>query len=484
MTSIQLRPRGLLESDPADVDFYNAVLGITVTQQDHLVIVDPADIDVPMTALKVVAARARQSVVVPIRDPLYSVNVPGGADSEYTVTVSNSRTWLPSSRTVDYVPHSTLGEGNLVLRATPGTIDPTREEMGSVSGPARTKLTLTSPTPGFTPIVIPPERIVQGGLEFAFNGQEGATYSVVTEYDSRPPFSLELPTVRYVLRNVNTDQVIKTIFGQAPPRDEPVELPPLTDDVVRPTLLSAPARMDTFDPAGLLTFRFSESMDPASLRASIVVRDGSDRVKGQVRISDLNRIATFVPDVPLSLGEHYTVELLGGDSGAADLAGNILERTAAFSVKTFTPRSLGVEAGGRRPASSRTPRGCSATTGRRTRVICSPSSAAITTTFVGSTAAIRPICRPIRAITGTESQQRIAALDTDKLSTLGDGKQMLLATTFFNIDRSGVLFFRATEPGSFDQVGGVILTVESCQAWRRTRLGHQGQRLREGRGAP
>ncbi len=439
--------------DPLGTQTANKVEPVTL-------VVDPADVDVPVTSFKVVALRANRSSTMPVRDQLMTVNVPGGGDGEtYTVkAVSRILGVLDGKRDVPFLAVQAVGPGNLVLRATPGTIDPTREEMGTVSGPARTKFTLTSDIPGFTPIVVPPDRIVQGGLEFAFDGIEGANYTVITEYDTRPPFALQLPTVRYVLRNVNTSQVLRTIFGQAPPRDEPVELPALTDDTVAPTLLAAPTRMDTFDPAGLLTFRFSESMNPASLRNAVIVRDGTQIVKGQVRISDQNRVLTFVPDVPLDLDNRYTVEVIGGDNGARDLAGNVFEETVSFQVTTFTPRSLGVTTGGEPALIFKDTAWLfrdDGTTRRRHLFTVLGGQVDNVRWFDGTdpgTLAARG-----RA-SSAPSLQRIAAIETDKIPALGDGKQMLVATTMFDVTRSALTFFRATEPGQLQEVGGLPLT--------------------------
>ena len=439
--------------DPLGTQTANKVEPVTL-------VVDPADVDVPVTSFKVVALRANRSSTMPVRDQLMTVNVPGGGDGEtYTVkAVSTILGVLDGKRDVPFLAVQAVGPGNLVLRATPGTIDPTREEMGSVSGPAREKLTLTSNIEGFIPKVIPPELIVQGGVEFPFDGIEGATYTVITEYDTRPPFSLQLPTVRYVLRNVNTSQVLRTIFGQAPPRDEPVELPALTDDTIAPTLLAAPTRMDTFDPAGLLTFRFSESMNPASLRNAIVVRDGTQVVKGQVRISDQNRVLTFVPDVPLDLDNRYTVEVIGGDNGARDLAGNVFEETVSFQVTTFTPRSLGVTRGGEPALIFKDTAWLfrdDGTTRRRHLFTVLGGQVDNVRWFDGTdpgTLALRG-----RA-SSAPSLQRIAAIETDKIPALGEGKQMLVATTMFDVTRSALTFFRATEPGQLQEVGGLPLT--------------------------
>ncbi len=427
-------------------------------------VVDPDDLHAPVTAFKIVAVRAGVSRIVPVADQKMTVNVPGAAGDVVAVKAGIPSYYgglfdLFAFRDVPFVPFQAVGPGNLVLRASPGTIDPPREEMGGVSGPARTRLYLASDEAGIG-IDIPSDAIVQGGLEFPFTGPEGATYRVVTEYDTRPPYSVELPTVKYVLRNVNTGQVLKTIFGQAPPRDEPVELPPLTDDDVSPTLLSAPSRMDTFDPAGLLTFRFSESMNVESLRKAIEVMSGDTKVAGQVRVSDQNRVATFVPDVPLELDKRYTVVV----RGALDLAGNALADSATFLVNTFQPRSLSL------PDAQETPEGVfkdtawlfrdDGTTRKRHLFTVSGSRLNNVQWFDGTDPA-KPAWRGVN--TGTELLQRIAAVDTDKIPALGAGKQMLLATTYFNVNRSGIQFFRATEPGSLDYMGGMTLSNSSIE---------------------
>ncbi|MCC6161758.1 MAG: Ig-like domain-containing protein [Acidobacteria bacterium] len=445
------------EADKQTMDFRFESSGVA---SPVTLVVDPDIISKPVTAFKVVAVRANASLVALVDDQKMTVNVPGAVADVVAVKAVTPHDYLglvdfDLRRDVPFMTFQAVGPGNLVLRASPGTIDPPREEMGGVSGPARTRLYLASDEDGFGGIDIPSQAIVQGGLEFPFDGPEGATYRVVTEYDTRPPYAVELPTVKYVLRNVNTGQILKTIFGQAPPRDEPVELPPLTDDDVSPTLLSAPSRMDTFDPAGLLTFTFSESMNVESVRKAIAVMSGDEKVAGQVRISDQNRVATFVPDVPLDLDRRYTVTV----SGALDLAGNTLAEPATFLVNTFQPRSLSL------PDAEETPTGLFKDTAwlfrddgtqRKRHLFAVLGGSRDNVRWLDGTDPARPVSRGLN--TGTESLQRIAAIDTDRLPALGAGRQMLLATTYFNVNRSGVQFFRASEPGSLDYMGGMTLS--------------------------
>ncbi len=431
-----------------------------IFQEKTYLLIDPADITIPLTKFRVTANVAQKSIEVDVPDQSVTVSVPGGGSDTHEVSVARGG---GIEETVKRVPHTASpavedGVGNLVLQASQGTIDPTRAEMdeAGIGGPARTKFTLSSDIEGFIPLDIEAKYIKKGGLAYAFDGKEGATYTVTTEYDSRPPFSVTLPTVRYVIRNVNTSQVIKTIFGQAPPRDQPVEMEPITDDTQPPVLLSGPTRVDTFDPAGLLTFQFSESMNPSALKSGIKVLKGSKAIEGEIRVSDLNRVATFVPTVPLELGEVYKVRIAGGaGTGITDLAGNALAQSVEFDITTFAPRSLGVEKGGDTPGLFKDVAWFLRDNGVEEKRYLFATLGGFTANVRSFDATDPSKLEALTSQSGQVSQQRIALLETSKLPVLGGaGKEVLVATTNFNPDSSAITFYRATDPAVSDRSRG------------------------------
>jgi PKD repeat protein len=283
--------------------------------------------------------------------PQFRASVPGGNGDEYEVTVidvmGRQRTLPGTLRGAD----SANGEGNLVLRALRGAIDPTREEMDKLglSGPARTRLYVTAKRSGLVRVV-PNDRVVEGGTTFAFDGALDDDFTLTVEYDLRGPYTIELPRVQLIVKNPVTGRVLRTVDAFAPPFDLPQNLGVVSDDTVPPYVIAGPTRLSRFDPAGQLTFTFSEAMNEDSLKRAFVVTDSKgNRVAGSVQVSVDGRMARFVPAGGLKLGEKYTVEIRGytaagpGSSpsfGATDRAGNLMP-ALKLTLRMFVPRQLG-----------------------------------------------------------------------------------------------------------------------------------------------
>ncbi|MCU0255685.1 MAG: Ig-like domain-containing protein, partial [Vicinamibacterales bacterium] len=281
----------------------------------------------------------------------FEVGVAGGAGDGYQVEVVNA---TGQRRTV---AHEALdgpyGDGNFLLKVKDGTIDPNAAEAPpGVPGRVRQRVRLTST--GGLDLVVPDDRIVLGGIKYAFEAPQADEFRLTVEYVDGTSSSVRIPSFRLTVTNPQTGRVIRTIIAPAPPKDEPLELAPISDDVRPPMVISGPTRVNSFDPAGVLEFRFSESMNAASIAnlANFIVRDAAgQQVLGEFRVSDLNRRITFIPAAPLRLGAEYTVTLKGNDSlsqllepgqgtGMTDRSGNALP-TLRLTLKTFKPRLVG-----------------------------------------------------------------------------------------------------------------------------------------------
>ena len=157
---------------------------------------------------------------------------------------------------------SSLGPGPLVVRALPGTIDPTVAEITAYNadvaawnaahptepprvpivsgGRNRTKVEVrhvNAATSTDTLVEVPGATIVGGGFAYTFTGglTPGDKYSVVVSY--APPFPqevIDLPV--FTLKLQNAGNIVKVITLPSPPMDQPLKLPPLVDDVIPPDL--------------------------------------------------------------------------------------------------------------------------------------------------------------------------------------------------------------------------------------------------------
>lgn len=308
----------------------------------------------------------------------FEIQVGGGLGDSYEITALDADhvSRVVDMGLVDRFP-SPYGPGNLLAKALPGTIDPTLAEILDYNaqhpdeplptGKYRVRVDLSTihttpdgPDPDNLPDVttstqqIPAAGIVNGGFAYAFDGQDTAEYEFAIEvrYNTGESEYVRIPRIRFVVTNAQTGRVIRSYEVQAPPRDEPYSVGVVTNDVQPPLMTGSPTRLNSFDPAAPLTFTFSEAMNADSIRTGAIVewvRSGGSRqvVSGSWRIYGQNRIATFVPNAPLRLGEEYSITFIGRDAlggtlspGTApvtDYGGNSIA-TMRMPLKTFAPR--------------------------------------------------------------------------------------------------------------------------------------------------
>ncbi|MFN8066057.1 MAG: Ig-like domain-containing protein [Vicinamibacterales bacterium] len=318
---------------------------------------DPMTIAVTSFEVRNLTRDTRTVQTLPDAEP-FAAPATGGNGDPFQVTIVDvlGRTrQLPQLYAGD---DSLYGAGNLVLKAVPGSIDPTREELDAagVGGPARTAVFVSDLTqPGvFQPI--PADKIVKGGIKgVAFAGDPTHDYAILVKYDSRGDYLQKLPRIQIDVRNASTGQVLKTIQSFAPPPDEPQGLPDITDGDTRPPyVISGPTRLNNFDPSGTLVFTFNEAMNPDTLKSAFEVKDSAGRiVAGDVVVSGDDRVVQFVPKAAFKVGERYTVRIKGynpandpppagegGDDIARDRRGNPLAEIALV-MKPFVPQKIG-----------------------------------------------------------------------------------------------------------------------------------------------
>ena len=263
----------------------------------------------------------------------------GEADSREVTARAVAAGVRPRSLTFSVAP-SPYGPGNLVLRALEGTFDP-RPPRGVVD---------------LNGMEVPESAIVNGGIAWAFDGSFSDRYILTVAYPGSNSVVVKIPSFQIVVTNPQTGKIIKTIVGQSPPRDQPLSLGVISDDFASPFVIAGPSRINSFDPAGLISFTFSEPMNADSVKSNLFVEDDQHAfVQGEVRISAGNRVATFVPLRPLKLGATYAVTLKGNDElgqllvpnrtlvgvqGMTDPSGNRLP-TTRLTIKVFAPRRAG-----------------------------------------------------------------------------------------------------------------------------------------------
>jgi len=112
-------------------------------------------------------------------------------------------------------------------------------------------------------------------------------------------------------------------------------LPSTTPDVTSPSVVqTTPASGDIgVATTAVVTAKFSEAMDPATINAAnIQLRDSNNvLVAASVAYDPLTAIATMSPGQPLSVSSLYTATVL---TGVMDLAGNAMSSPASWSFST------------------------------------------------------------------------------------------------------------------------------------------------------
>ena len=246
-----------------------------------------------------------------------------------------------------------IGTGNLLLRALPGTIDPTKAEIDAANalivppaqpivGSGVTSVVLTRSGPSGThtePLMTngTSSVIVGGGFTVAMDGSfEEDEFSLRIVYEDGKQELLNFPRFRVTVRQTTTGNVTTTITGQVPPLDETLVLNVYSPGSVTPTLETPDAELIDVDPTKPLRLVFSApiSRDQQHLFA-LWDTSTNTKVTGKLIFSHRDQVLTFVPDSPLKLGGTYQFSLIG----MTDLLGQPLS-TQTIPVTTFTPQTL------------------------------------------------------------------------------------------------------------------------------------------------
>ncbi len=109
---------------------------------------------------------------------------------------------------------------------------------------------------------------------------------------------------------------------------------PTGDISVAGTLTEVPVNL------GVIGIGFNKDIDPATVtRTTITLKVGTTLVGGTVGYKPLDRIATFSPSLALNPNTTYTLKVLGGSSGIADIVGGDGHYLAADYYAVFTTSS-------------------------------------------------------------------------------------------------------------------------------------------------
>ncbi len=286
--------------------------------------------------------------------------VEGTPADTYVATVRNSDnvTRTVAASIVDYP----LDHGNLVIRAIPGTVDPTQAEIDEmnaqlppdqqITGSPLTKVILRKypfvPMGGSAPDVretifdvesgVGAGRIATGAFVYVTNGPLDGVYGLVLVYANGNREEVTLPNFRIVVRDPNTGAVRRTLAGQVPPRGEPLQID--TTDPLAPLaqLDIDPNGFVNLDPRKPLTVRFTQALNPDTVAQymKLLNADGTT-VAGHWVLSEGNKVATFVPEGGIRMGTTYRA-MFGGVTTANGNAVPVRD----LLLRTFAPRQIGL----------------------------------------------------------------------------------------------------------------------------------------------
>ncbi len=109
---------------------------------------------------------------------------------------------------------------------------------------------------------------------------------------------------------------------------------PTGDISVAGTLVEVPVNL------GVIEIGFNKDIDPATVtRSTITLKVGTTLVKGEVSYKPLDRVAIFSPSLALNPNTTYTLKVLGGSSGIADIVGGTGHYLASDYYAVFTTSS-------------------------------------------------------------------------------------------------------------------------------------------------
>ncbi len=176
-------------------------------------------------------------------------------------------------------------------------------------------------------------------------GVPGALLPFPIATTDRVQFALPVPCNQPVQVEIRTfdEQPIDDVPCGAPSildRGQVCELLEFLTDDTRPPQVqdaSVPDGESGVNPLGQLSVTFDESMDPGSIDTQTCEVVGSDGpIKGSCKLSNQNRVLTFVPEVRLKYGEQYSFRI----NGVRDGRGQVLSTPFASTFNTFAPRIL------------------------------------------------------------------------------------------------------------------------------------------------
>ena len=168
-------------------------------------------------------------------------------------------------------------------------------------------------------------------------------YTLHVIYANGTTADVTIPMFRVTVTNPTSGAVVRTITAPVPPRAEPLLL-----DLSPPTgpteVISPPQSLVDVDPRSPISIVFSRALDQVSVNANLIVfgrgpTGALTPVAGTWKLSQGNRVATFIPAGALRLNETYTIAL----SGVTDLAGAPVAGSS-LTVTTFRPRKVGTAA--------------------------------------------------------------------------------------------------------------------------------------------
>ncbi len=288
-------------------------------------------------------------------NPMGSINaiIEGTTNDSYSVEVTDAG---GAGRSVSpAVSAYSAGTGNLLLRATVGAIDPTQAEidaynahvpadkqitgagvvkvvMGVLGSSAFSELTVFDATASST------DALANGAFVFAFDGNFEDNYYVTSVYEDGKREYTKIYSFRITVRNPATGGTVKQIAGQVPPRGTPLQLDVNAASSQQSNLLTDSTGFVNIDVQAPLTFTFSEPLNQGSVDANMLLFDMATMqpVAGHWLLSNGNKTATFIADVPLQMGKEYRVAL----QGVTTVGGRPLA-TPSVLVRTYKPLKVG-----------------------------------------------------------------------------------------------------------------------------------------------
>ncbi len=198
------------------------------------------------------------------------------------------------------------------------------------------------PETGGTTVQITGEKFdMKNGVTVTFGGKNAQSVTVPseTQITAVTPGGTAGQSVTVVLTNNGKPEVPVTLSQQFTYTDA---TPPTVtmNEPADGTVISE--YTDSLNVMNSLSVAFSEPIDPNSVSIDVTVTKTEDSMSEPIAATLSGTIAgsgdsiTFTSDMPMRAGRRYTVTV----SGAADMAGNVLENSHSFSFNTTSPKVL------------------------------------------------------------------------------------------------------------------------------------------------